>query len=479
MSTQPAPIALPDRDVVFVSHANPEDNDFATWLTLRLIREGYRVWCDVVRLRGGVDFWKDIEAAIRHRTRKFVFVTSRASNNKQGVLQELAVAAGVGRQLKDAGFIIPVKIDDLPHAEHNIQINRLNAIGFNSGWADGLAVLLKTLDDESVPRPDSAGAASVASWWNAHRLNSSLVKSTPETLWTNWFPIRGIPPRLWTWTLPEGGVLPSKMPYPAYRIGNRLFSFATARMLTSNDHAPAGGTGFSFEFQVNYDPPEETGLSRHEVQIAVKQLIRQGWETAVERRGLPFFELSSRKRTLWFPHGSAQGGTVAYCGVDGKTQRRDLHGYKTITKLNGDTHQRFWHYGLEAVPVLYPTPVMAMKYHVVFTLDGKTITGDAKVQHRARRGQCKLWWNDKWRDMMLAAMTMLCGDNPKVSVQVAEDKEIEVESRPVTYQASVSYDDKNIQEVSYDETCDEFDAEVAEETEFEEAEQPVAVADSN
>src|ERR1700704_3930110 len=92
---------LDERDVVFVSHANPEDNAFATWLTLRLIREGYRVWCDVVRLKGGDDFWRDIEKAIRERTRKFIFIISKTSNQKHGTLQELSVASTVARQLAD------------------------------------------------------------------------------------------------------------------------------------------------------------------------------------------------------------------------------------------------------------------------------------------------------------------------------------------------------------------------------------------
>jgi len=39
--------------VLFVSHANPEDNEFAQWLTLKLASVGYRAWSDVTRLLGG------------------------------------------------------------------------------------------------------------------------------------------------------------------------------------------------------------------------------------------------------------------------------------------------------------------------------------------------------------------------------------------------------------------------------------------
>ena len=45
------------RDILFVSHANPEDNEFSQWLSLQLAREGYPVWCDLTKLLGGEDFW--------------------------------------------------------------------------------------------------------------------------------------------------------------------------------------------------------------------------------------------------------------------------------------------------------------------------------------------------------------------------------------------------------------------------------------
>jgi len=97
--------------MLFLSHANAEDNLFTRWLSLRLAREGYPVWCDLTKLLGGEDFWRDVEAALRDRTAKFLFVLSKTSNQKQGTLDELALARKVGKQLQD--FIIPLRIDDL------------------------------------------------------------------------------------------------------------------------------------------------------------------------------------------------------------------------------------------------------------------------------------------------------------------------------------------------------------------------------
>lgn len=436
---------------MFISHANPEDNAFATWLALRLTREGYRIWCDVVKLRGGRDFWRDIESAIRLHTRRFIFVTSRISNAKQGTLQELAVASGVARQLNEDGFIIPVKIDDLPYADHNIQIHRLNALTFNPGWERGLADLLKTLQDNAVPRPESAGPASVASWWNANRLNRSILKPKPEVLWTNWFPLKGLPQYLWVWKLPDRCSFPLPFRYPAYRIGKWLFSFADEKALVGESATPIPGIGRHVNLNLRRDPPQRTGLLRHEIATAVKQLLRQAWERTATDRGLPLFELSSRRKSVWFPTSLTPSGTVAFDGVDGKRSRRDLCGYRTITRMTGQTHRRYWHFGLEARPVLYPTLALALKSHVVFTLDGKTITGDAKMQHRARRSQCKDWWNDKWRDLTLAAVTYMTRGTASLMLPISPHAELVMEWRPIKYQSPRSYNDEDVRSVATEE----------------------------
>jgi hypothetical protein len=42
-----------NRDTIFVSHANPEDNTFALWLALRLEELGFKVWCELTNLPYG------------------------------------------------------------------------------------------------------------------------------------------------------------------------------------------------------------------------------------------------------------------------------------------------------------------------------------------------------------------------------------------------------------------------------------------
>jgi hypothetical protein len=93
------------RNKVFISHATPDDNDFTKWLSLKLIGLGYEVWCDLLELSKGGDFWNNIEKEIRENTCKFLIVLSSISNKRDGVLKELAVATKVKKQLNDDTFI--------------------------------------------------------------------------------------------------------------------------------------------------------------------------------------------------------------------------------------------------------------------------------------------------------------------------------------------------------------------------------------
>ena len=99
------------RRTVFISHANPEDNEFAAWLGTRLIGAGYQVWSDLLRLVGGEPFWRDIGDAIKDHAAVVVLVLSRASVTKPGVLDEIALA--VATSAPPAVFLL-IRLSAIP-----------------------------------------------------------------------------------------------------------------------------------------------------------------------------------------------------------------------------------------------------------------------------------------------------------------------------------------------------------------------------
>ena len=58
------------REALFISHANPEDNAFTLWLGAKLSALGYEVFADVLRLRGGDDWERILQEAIRAKAEK-------------------------------------------------------------------------------------------------------------------------------------------------------------------------------------------------------------------------------------------------------------------------------------------------------------------------------------------------------------------------------------------------------------------------
>ncbi|RPJ61088.1 MAG: TIR domain-containing protein [Acidobacteria bacterium] len=135
-----------DRRLVFVSHANPEDNQFAQWLVLQLARQGYLVWSDFTKLVGGELIWPTVEQAIRCHTAIFLFVLSGASNSKQGTLAELRLASTIESTENLKGFVVPLSAAHISYSDMNILIHGRYAIEFTASWAEGLTPLLERLE---------------------------------------------------------------------------------------------------------------------------------------------------------------------------------------------------------------------------------------------------------------------------------------------------------------------------------------------
>ncbi len=79
------------------------------WLTLRLTAEGYKVWCDRMKLLGGESYPKDINTAIKWRTFRFLTVLSHQSIAKPNPLKERTFALNLARE-RNENFIVPINL---------------------------------------------------------------------------------------------------------------------------------------------------------------------------------------------------------------------------------------------------------------------------------------------------------------------------------------------------------------------------------
>lgn len=433
------------RDLVFVSHANPEDNQFCRWLSLRLAREGYPVWLDLKHLLGGEDFWGDIEAAIRNRAVKVLYVLSRTSNTKPGVLKELALAQTVAKVNKFRDFVIPLKIDNIPYADINIDIHRLNAIPFEASWAQGFQQLLLKLEQDGVQKDSRFTPDAVTKWWRTQFNADAGVVNEPEECLSNWFEITHMPAKLFCHegkmalgSNTSGG--PSTA-YPTVELGGRWLSFADAAHL-----APAFTIRWTRDFatkDVLEGLLDERYIPKSEAKKIISYLLVDNWVRMMRLREMAVYQLSNHRFCGALRQNQVPDDKITYTGIDSKSAWRSIIGYKTMTRATGPSWVRFWHFAVQARAQFFPVWAYLITNHAVFSEDGQHLWESRERQHSARRSQCKNWWNDDWRDRMLAMMTWLSEGSDRITIDCGGDV-IEVSPRPLTFASSVRFADHGI-----------------------------------
>lgn len=310
----------------------------------------------------------------------------------------------VARTASLRDFVIPLLLDDLPHSEINIQLARLNAISFNTGWAQGLRTLLEKLERDSVPKDPRFSPTSVASWWSDNFPADGGVICSPEEYFSNWFRIKELPETIHFHALPrptgEGPDFTKEwLPYPALFHKGYLLSFAKAdnfsgliKSMILKDHSESFSTSDFLSGTL-----KRQLVAKNETGKLISQLLRLAWERMVEKRGLPVHKLSHETMCLYFTTSVIESGTISFTGINGKTFRGVI-GYRTLKpNEDGTERKRFWHFAVQARPMTYPDYAYAIKPHVLFSDDGIKIWTDEMRLQRARRRQCKDWWNPEWR----------------------------------------------------------------------------------
>jgi hypothetical protein len=177
----------------------------------------------------------------------------------------------------------------------------------------------------------------------------------------------------------------------------------------------------------------------------------------VKGRGLPTYQLANQAQCLYFEKGFAENDVVYFDRPDGSRSHRNLVGYRSFPSPTDDQRKRYWHFGLQAKPLLYPCLAYIAKAHVLFSDDGKLLWESKERMHRARRSQCRNWWNPKWRDRILAAISWLCDEQGTIDVPVSSSFHLKVCKHPVSFKSPVSYSDPGIQQE--DEEWDEDEEE--------------------
>ncbi|WP_081295619.1 TIR domain-containing protein [Rhizobium leguminosarum] len=410
-----------EKRTIFISHANPEDNNIALWLGARLAAEGYEIWSDVTRLIGGEYFWDSIEHVIRERSACVVVLLSKAGHEKQGVLDEVNLAVSVERQRKLKNFVIPIRIDALPFADIRANLARKNVIDGAKDLGEAFGKLLVSLEKLGVPKEPGDVQASLSRWRNSFPsgpLDQAFSKD--DLLVENKLSILRWPSAIYKITKSEKTGLAVRPFLATSAVSKGELCFASPSELTTMlpgvsavQHSAA-----TTDAVIDGSALGMLGATAQESRRALTHIVKQAWNEFCGSRGMQKYELSS-SRVCWFEkNGFVEKNEVRFLDHALKSRRKTLVGRSQKRRV-------YWHFGIEIVPNINDHSVR-IKPHVVFTENGLDPITSAAKQHSLRRGFCKSWWNDRWRDLLNAMLTNMANGAGRLVLPVSPLQSIEI-----------------------------------------------------
>lgn len=428
------------RNLVFLSHANPEDSDFAAWLANKLTLLGYEVWLDDINLGGGERMWREIEECIRNKACKVLVALSRNSIKKDGVLNEINLAVNVARSNKFKNFIIPLKIDDLSYKDElPVELVQLNVFDFSKGWKGGLKRLEKQLrDDKYVFRRD-AKSSNEMEWRSLIVRKETQLSKVNEELYGTWLPIE-LPSKLFLYDCVHRTQAIDQarlgVKVPSERFDNWLLAFTEPDSLEWQlGEAAQGLKPVALDTADFLHNPSSTAYSveRGQRRVYVSSLLNQAWNNGLESRGWLPYQLAFE--TSWYlPQPAAGFVTQRYVDPIGSPVRTQLTGAS-------DALGARWHIAISAHATHRPELHFATRLHVAFTSNGRDLIGDSAKMAKLRRRFCKMWFNERWRRLFFGVIEHLYAGSDELVLSVGSVGGVRV-LRPIILSAEFGiYDD--------------------------------------
>lgn len=439
------------RDTIFISHANPEDNDFAIWLASQLNNAGYSVWLDENKFKGGNTMWDVIESFIETKTVKFIAILSENSHKegKDGVKNEIACAIETEKRNNYEDFILPVWLQKI---KLPIELKRKYCIDFTKNWADGLIHVIEFLEEHKIPKQTECNPV-LFNWREIIYNNLDMPVEEKELLQSNWYQINSLPKNLYFYNIrcqnPEIKLkdIVDDNEFPARFFENRVCSFfgisELKKCLPSN---------FDLEF-CSYKTTDNflagsPELKYKDARNIVVSLISKSWNYFMKTKGLISHELSSKTIAWWVPNGLIPENKVKFIKPDGKNGRRVLVGYSEKKGV-------YWHFAVSIKPSLAEINKICLKTHVFFSIDGKELLPDDTKQHRLRRGFCKSWFNAKWRDLLYGFMCWI-SNTEEINIPLESASPIIISGFPIMMECPISVKnvETGVEETDIDEETD-------------------------
>ncbi len=403
------------RQAVFISHANPADNDAAGWLAAKLSALGYSVWVDVEKFRGAESIWRTIEPVLRTQARCLILVLSRGTYGndgllRQGVANEMELALTLERD--HPRFVLPWILDDLPFADLPIQLQNRMSVP-ERRWSAALIKIIEYLDSLHIVASPGSGAG--ADLLQRLLISEDVgVSHVPATYDLNRLECLTLPEHIYS--IEENSLLPENVATSNAYQGRQL-SF----------HAIEGasrlfGKGEPIAFTLTESLENGIGslvLSPKDIRAAVVELTKKALYAHLRAKGLV-----ERCRVNKGPVYFFNSITVPDSKITVKFPENSRSAPRNLWGKHRDI---FWHLGIEVLVTSPQGLVLTLIPHIMFTKDSISEpldddpVQDQRKQHSRRRAIARLWFNDKWRGFFYPFLAFVREDDLRITLSFKDN----------------------------------------------------------
>jgi hypothetical protein len=397
------------RDTIFISHAIlPKDNEFVLWLSSRLQVMGYKVWCDLIKLKGGEeDYWgKVIDPEIRNNAIKFILIVSKAGIVRQGVIDEYSFAREIAKEHALKDFVIPIRIEDVPFSSR-IGLNTYNFIDCAENWQKAYKSLIERFESDNVPKFEDNKINTV---YRNIIFSNKQVYPKQEYYYSSWLKPFNLPTsffifRYETEAQAKAIVKNYLFDYPIIRHGSLLISFQNEielivpKSTLEFDFAPANLSPIGIK-EVNFNQVSDDDSqfpTLNDAHYLLKRLINQSFGLLLLKRGVKTHKMSNNRFCYYFPLHYHENNR-AIVNYPNRVKKK---------KLVGKYLDGYWHFGISFNTIIKSSIYINIKSHILFSNDGKEIWKSESKLHTARRKKGRTWFNEEWRDQMMAFFAYL------------------------------------------------------------------------
>ena len=417
------------KELIFISHAVPDDNYLAAWVASKLRLIGYDVWVDVEDLRSGGAFWNEIDLKMRNESIRFIALVTqdyieKASNKNTGVFSEVTLAKTLSKKIDN--YILPLKVDDCDYDDFPISILPLDTIDFSKNWGVGLIKLFKELEIQDIPK--SEPETNTLALWHKYQGISGEVIDQHETYGSNWFKC-DLPNLLSVYKF-QGDLtkLREHIPFPYVRNEDYCIGFF-------DDNGLEVRTEYREDILVEeFLDGDSYTLDTGDIIKDTKRKFVYLMNNSIDHHfyvseDFKAYSIANKKKVIYPIRTNTNSKYVTFTRKS-KRGKRTLKGIRPVN----------WSFGLSFIFQLNPFPHYVANHHILSSDENGFFENQKQLEYR--RSIPKEWFNRPWFERILAFMNLANGlaHTSKLIIQPGREK-ITLNLDTVEFESFQSYEE--------------------------------------